>query len=75
MASRNLPAALISEVAIKMGAIRATPGNRSIAEASLTVKSLGVLVIRLAGLKPRVSERPGNTMTKLLPMAENSPTT
>jgi hypothetical protein len=39
------------------------------------VRSRGVVVSALAGLKPPVAERPGRTMTRLLPSAENWSTT
>jgi hypothetical protein len=45
-------------------------GARS-ACASSIVRSRGVLVIALPGLKPPVCERPGRTITRLLPIDEN----
>jgi hypothetical protein len=36
------------------------------------VRSRGVLVMALPGLKPPVCDLPGNTMTRLVPSEENS---
>ena len=57
------------------GATRRTPAARSSAAASSMVRSRGVVVIALAGLKPPVPERPGRTMTRLVPIDANWPTT
>jgi hypothetical protein len=67
--------ALISELPTASGATRRTEGRRVRANASSTVRSRGVVVSALAGLKPPVAERPGRTMTRLLPSAENCSTT
>jgi len=58
-----------------IGATRRTAGARSKACASSTVKSRGVFVIAFTGLKPPVCDRPGKTITRLLPSAVNSLTT
>jgi hypothetical protein len=50
-------------------------GRRRRLAASSTVRSRGVVVMALAGLKPPVPERPGSTMTRLVPSDENWPTT
>ncbi|EXI78939.1 MAG: hypothetical protein AW10_02580 [Candidatus Accumulibacter appositus] len=70
--SRSLPAKLISDVPTASGAARCTALARSSACASSMVRSRGVLVTALPGLKPPVCERPGRTMTRLLPIDENS---
>jgi hypothetical protein len=49
--------------------------SRRSAAASSMVRSRGVVVMALAGLKPPVPERPGRTMTRLVPIEENWPTT
>ena len=72
MTSRSLPPALISDVPTASGATRLTALPRCRAWASSMVRSRVVLVMALPGLKPPVCERPGNTMTRLLPSAENS---
>jgi hypothetical protein len=72
MTSRSLPPTLISEVPTASGATRCTALARSRACASSTVRSRGVLVSALPGLKPPVCERPGRTITRLLPIDENS---
>ena len=59
----------------RSGATRSTAGARSIARASSMVRSRGVVVIALAGLKPPVSVRPGSTITRFVPSEENSRTT
>ena len=73
--SRKRPLALISELPAARGATRRTEGSRVSANASSTVRSRGVVVRALAGLKPPVAERPGRTITRLLPSAENWSTT
>jgi hypothetical protein len=73
--SRRRPLALISELPAGKGAARRTEGSRVSANASSMVRSRGVVVSALAGLKPPVAERPGRTMTRLLPSAENWSTT
>ena len=73
--SRRRPLALISEVPTDNGETRRTEGSRLMAKASSTVRSRGVVVSALAGLKPPVAERPGSTMTRLLPSDENCSTT
>ena len=73
--SRSRPATLSSDVPAVTGASRRTAGARCSARASATVRSRGVLVTALAGLKPPVCERPGSTITRLLPSDENSLTT
>ncbi len=75
MTSRSRPPKLISEVPTASGATRRTPAARSSAAASSMVRSRGVVVIALAGLNPPVPERPGRTMTRLVPIDENWPTT
>ena len=75
MPSRRRPPADSSEVPAVSGATRATAGARSSACASSTVRSRGVLLMKLPGLMPPVSARPGSTITRLLPMALNSRTT
>ena len=57
------------------GATRRTPEARNSAAASSIVRSRGVEVIALAGLYPPVPERPGRTITRLVPKEENWPTT
>jgi len=73
--SRSLPPKLISDVPTARGTTRCTVLARSSAWASSTVRSRGVLVMALPGLKPPVCERPGRTMTRLVPSDENSSTT
>ena len=51
---------------------RLTALARCSAWASSIVRSRVVLVMALPGLKPPVCERPGSTMTRLLPSEENS---
>ncbi len=75
MTSRRRPPKLISEVPTISGARRFTAGARCSAAASLMVRSRGVVVMAFAGLKPPVPERPGRTMTRLVPSEENWPTT
>ncbi|MPN10167.1 hypothetical protein SDC9_157462 [bioreactor metagenome] len=75
MASRSLPPWAISEVPTASGATRRTLGRRRRLAASSMVRSRGVEVMALAGLKPPVPERPGSTMTRLVPSDENWPTT
>ncbi len=75
MISRRRPPKLISEVPAVSGATLLTAGARRSAAASSTVRSRGVVVMALAGLKPPVPERPGSTMTRLVPIDENCPTT
>lgn len=70
--SRSLPPALISDVPTVNGATRNTALARCKACASSMVRSRGVLVMALPGLKPPVCERPGSTITRLLPSDENS---
>ena len=70
--SRSRPPTLISEVPTASGATFFTAGALSSACASSTVRSRGVLVMAFPGLKPPVCERPGSTMTRLLPSDENS---
>ena len=72
MTSRNLPPKLISEVPMASGVMRRTVLARSRVCASSMVRSGGVLVIALPGLNPPVCERPGSTMTRLVPSDENS---
>ena len=75
MTSRNRPPKLISEVPISSGATRRTALARCSDCASSSVRSRGVLVMALPGLNPPVCERPGKTITRLVPSEENSPTT
>ena len=75
MTSRRRPPKLISDVPTASGARRLTEGARRSAPASSMLRSRGVLVMALAGLKPPVPERPGSTMTRLVPIEENWPTT
>ena len=69
--SRKRPPALASDNPTAIGASRRIALARCKARASSIVKSRGVLVTTLAGLKPPVCERPGNTITRLLPIEEN----
>ena len=69
--SRSLPPWLISEVPIINGATRRTVLARSKDCASSMLRSRGVLVMALPGLKPPVCERPGRTITRLVPSDEN----
>ena len=73
--SRSRPPLLISDRPTTSGASRRTAAARCSARASPIVRSRGVLVIAVAGLKPPVCDRPGNTMTRLVPIAENWSTT
>ena len=73
--SRSRPPKEISEVPTASGATRRTLGMRRRLLASSMVRSRGVEVMALAGLKPPVPERPGKTLTRLLPSEENWPTT
>ena len=75
MTSRSRPPKLISDVPTASGATRLTAGARRKLPASSRLKSRGVVVIALAGLNPPVPERPGRTMTRLVPIEENWPTT
>ena len=75
MISRSRPPKLISDVPTVSGATRLTVLARRRAAASSMVRSRGVVVMALAGLKPPVPERPGRTMTRLVPIEENWPTT
>ena len=70
--SRSRPATLISDVPTASGATFFTAGARCSASASSMVRSRVVLVMALPMLKPPVCERPGRTMTRLVPIDENS---
>jgi hypothetical protein len=73
--SRTLPPELISDVPTTIGATRRTAVARRTAIASSTVRSRGVPVMAFIGEKPPVWVRPGSTITRLVPSAENSRTT
>jgi hypothetical protein len=55
--------------------MRRTVRLRNRAWASSSVKSRGVSPIMVLGLKPAVSERPGKTISRLVPSEANSPVT
>jgi len=75
VASRSRPPTAISELPTASGATRCTSDRRSSAAASALVSSRGVLLTKLPALTPPVSVRPGSTISRLAPSAENSFTT
>jgi len=75
IASRSRPATATSDSPTASGATCATAASRVSACASSIVRSRGVVLTALAGLKPPVCERPGSTMTRFVPIDENWSTT